>query len=357
MLNRHNDDDVKLMSWLMNGANHSTVDMCGENVNSLNDSLIHARVGERVILGNNSRLLHKELGQQVPIKSRQKMNRDISKFMKNSFGNNFSIPPLNEHRFWKANGFDYVEPNTRNGFFDSCVIQRFFPVDPSPQSLTVYADNQGVAIGDVYSNANSFESQCESISGELHTFCIGGPRYFQNNTLLENSPSWGLINPAKDIHNVCIFRDTKHVYGSPLFRHHYEYPTNPSLMHHVDQVAWWDINHREDNCFLGSDKYGYVASQLTHIPQLIGYDYENMLTYSEHIDNQPNNLEACIKTTLHGPNLMRALHKEVVVLPFNLHSDPVAVVQRDVLHDPSVYVIKEKCVGQQAMCILQQRFM
>ena len=57
-----------------------------------------------------------------------------------------------------------------NGFFDSYVIQRFFPADPSPQSLMVYADNQGVAIGDVYSNANSFESQCASISGELHTF-------------------------------------------------------------------------------------------------------------------------------------------------------------------------------------------
>ena len=49
MLNRHNDDDVKLMSWLMNGANHDTVDMCGKNVNSLNGYLIHARVGERVI--------------------------------------------------------------------------------------------------------------------------------------------------------------------------------------------------------------------------------------------------------------------------------------------------------------------
>ena len=137
MLNRHNDDDIKLMSWLMNGANHGTVNTFGENVNSLNDSLIHTRVGERVILGNNSRLLCKELGQQVPIKSRQKMNRDISKFMKNSFGDNFSTtPPPNEHRFWKANGFaaDYVEPNTRNGFFDSCIIQRFFPVDPSPQT-------------------------------------------------------------------------------------------------------------------------------------------------------------------------------------------------------------------------------
>ena len=88
----------------------------------------------------------------------------------------------------------------------------------------------------------------------------------------------GLINLAKDIHNICIFRDTKHVYGSPLFRHHYECPTNPSLMHHVEQDAWWDINHREDDCFLDSDKYGYIASQLTHIPQLIGYDYGNVLT-------------------------------------------------------------------------------
>ena len=156
-------------------------------------------------------------------------------------------------------------------------------------------------------------------------FCIGVPRYFQNNTLLENSPSWGLINPAKNIHNTCIFRDTKHVYGSLLFRHHYECPTNPSLMHHVDQDAWWDINHREDDCFLDSDKYGYVESQLTHIPQLIGYDYGNVLTYSEHINNQPNNLEARIKTTLHGPNLMRALRKEVPMLPFNLCSDQVAV--------------------------------
>ena len=38
-------------------------------------------------------------------------------------------------------------------------------------------------------------------------------------------------------------------------------------MHHVDQDAWWDINHSEDDCFLDLDKYGYVASQLTHIPQ------------------------------------------------------------------------------------------
>ena len=160
-----------------------------------------------------------------------------------------------------------------------------------------------------------------------------------------------MINPAKDIHNIYIFRDTKHIYGSPLFRHHYESPTNPSLMHRFDQKAWWDINHREDDCFLDSDKYGYVANQLTHIPQLIGYDYGNVLTYSEHIDNEPNNLEAHIKTTLHGPNLMRALRKEVPMLPFNLCSDPVAVVQHDVLHDPSIYVINRKSVLVNKPCV------
>ena len=107
----------------------------------------------------------------------------------------------------------------------------------------------------------------------------------------------------------------------------------------------------EDDCFLDSDKYGYVASQLTHIPQLIGYEYGNVLTYSEHIDNQPNNLEARIKTTLHGPNLMRALHEEVPEFPFNLCSDPVAVVQHYVLHDPSVYVINRKSVLVNKPCV------
>ena len=55
------------------------------------------------------------------------MNRDISKFMKNSFGDNFSTtPPPNEHRFWKVNGFDYVEPNTRNGSLIRALFNDFF---------------------------------------------------------------------------------------------------------------------------------------------------------------------------------------------------------------------------------------
>ena len=30
--NRHNNNDVKLMKWLMTGGNHGTIDTCGENI-------------------------------------------------------------------------------------------------------------------------------------------------------------------------------------------------------------------------------------------------------------------------------------------------------------------------------------
>ena len=39
------------------------------------------------------------------------------------------------------------------------------------------------------------------------------------------------------------------------------------------------------------------------------------------------------------------------MLPFNLCSDPVAVVQRDVLHDPSIYVINRKSVLVNKLCV------
>ena len=39
-MNRHNDEDTKLMGWLMNGAGHGTVDVCGENLGFLNRCMI-----------------------------------------------------------------------------------------------------------------------------------------------------------------------------------------------------------------------------------------------------------------------------------------------------------------------------
>ena len=124
IINRHNDD-VKLMTWLMNGATHGTVDVCGENVNYFFDEGKSKHVGTRLVIDNNSKLLCKELGQQIPIKSRQKLNRDVVKFMTSTFGEECSAS--NVHRdCWKWQNFDHVELNTRNVFFYSCVVQRFF---------------------------------------------------------------------------------------------------------------------------------------------------------------------------------------------------------------------------------------
>ena len=60
-------------------------------------------------------------------------------------------------------------------------------------------------------------------------FSFGGPKHFENNLPLENSPLWEGKNLARYIHHCDVFRDCKYVYGSPLFRYHYEVPTNPSL--------------------------------------------------------------------------------------------------------------------------------
>ena len=61
------------------------------------------------------------------------------------------------------------------------------------------------------------------------TFSVGGPRHFENNLPLENSPLWEGKKLARYIHHRDMFRDCKYVYGSLLFRYHYEFPTNPSL--------------------------------------------------------------------------------------------------------------------------------
>ena len=166
------------MRLLMNDANHETVDTCGENVSCFNGGK-GKQIGHRLIIDNNSKVLRKELGQQIPIKSGQKMNRDVDKFVNKTFGEECSIG-FSRRGCWKWEHFDYVEPNTRNGFFDSCVVQKFYTRDPCPSTLTLYRNADDMIIEDVYVNLNGYQSQCASISGELMTFCVGGPRYFQN---------------------------------------------------------------------------------------------------------------------------------------------------------------------------------
>ena len=125
-----------------------------------------------------------------------------------------------------------------------------------------HRNEQNQVIDDVYGDPNSYHANCMDISGELKTFCVGGPRYFENNVCLENSFRHvpGDRNQAHDIHHRCVFRDCKFVYGSPLFRQHYEFPTNPSLKESNEHEPWWDIEDRESDLFEDADEYGYVAT-------------------------------------------------------------------------------------------------
>ena len=160
IINRHNDDDdVKLMTWLMNGAAHETVDVCGENVNYCFDEGKSKHVGIRLIIDNNSKLLCKELGQQIPTKSRQKLNRDVVKFMTNTFGEECSASNVRRN-CWKWQNFDHVELNTRNGFFIYVSFSIFFISDPSPSTLTVYRNAEdNTIIEDVYGDLNGYRTQ------------------------------------------------------------------------------------------------------------------------------------------------------------------------------------------------------
>ena len=204
-------------------------------------------------------------------------------------------------------------------FFYSCVVQKFYTRDLCPSTLTLYRDADDMIIEDVYGNLNGYQSQCTSISGELMTFCVGGPRYFQNNTLLENSPLWTCLNPANDIHDTDIFRDTKYTYGSPLFRQHYEHPTNPSLNGVDDDEAWCDIDNRENYCFQDANDFGYVATQLSHLPRLMDYDFGNVLTYRSVSDNEEGaRLYDLCRPSLSNTSVMKKLFHETSELPFNL---------------------------------------
>ena len=78
--NCYNNDDIKKMKWYMNGANHGTVDTCGENV-SMMEQLICSNtcLTKSKSINNHSKLLKMELDQQVSIKSPFKLMRDAVK--------------------------------------------------------------------------------------------------------------------------------------------------------------------------------------------------------------------------------------------------------------------------------------
>ena len=207
-------------------------------------------------------------------------------------------------------------------------------------------DNDDQVTDDIYGNANRYQCHCMDVSGELMTFCVGGPRYFKNNLPLENSPLWKGRNLATSTYHRDVFRDCKYVYGSPLFRWYYEFPMNPSLCGPVieDVGNWWDIEDQDSNIFEDADDYGYMAAQLSHLPKCIGYDVGNLLSYMPiydlHVDQRVLYYKKQIELT--PPKVLSNFLCQSRTLPFKFRSDEVAVAQCNVLHDPSVYIISRK---------------
>ena len=220
-------------------------------------------------------------------------------------------------------------PNSRISFFNECLTQRFFSIDLCQNSTTVHIDpTNNMPIQDTYSNPNSYQSHCMDLSKELMTFAVGGPRFFQNNTLLENSSLWVGRNLAKNIHCMDTFRDCKYVYGSPLFRHLYEFSTNPAMKGDVvnDPENWWEIVDRHKDIFEDANDFGYVATQLSHLPHCIGYDCGNLMSFLPVYDVNLN-MKCNIKLRQNSRSVHLNFFQEARNKFFNDRSDSVVVGQ------------------------------
>ena len=128
-----------------------------------------------------------------------------------------------------------------------------------------------------------------------------------------------------------MFKDCKYVYGAPLFSAHYEFPTNLSLRGMVvnDPDNWWDIKERDSDIFEDADEYGYVSTQLTHLPKCLGYNVGNILSYLPIYDlNISNELSYMRKRIELTPRLVHANFLcQSKTLPFKFRTDQVAVAQ------------------------------
>ena len=333
-------DDIKMMRWLMTGANHATVDTCGEHVGSSAVSNLKY-VGNRLVadvLDNPSKLLKQELGMQLPLKSVFKLRRDARKFTRRN-----GVPVVSgvlDPFYWYYDGYlkcgqscsgrEVLLANNKSSFFDECIIQHFYSMTVSPTTLRFTS----MAFRDIYDmtddlvNPTTYQHSQMNMSRELTTFAVGGPRFSRNGVLTADTTNNGLVIGSG------VIRDCRHIALAPLFRYHYELPTNPDAKYIDQHMAWLvqmrnQVLRRED-LFQDADEYGYVATQLTHLPKLVSFDAGNMLTFGED-DNLLSSEEAVNCTFL------KDLNRE-----FRQRTDTSAMVQREPLNDSSVYVVNRR---------------
>ena len=127
--------------------------------------------------------------------------------------------------------------------------------------------------------------------------------------------------------------DCRHIALAPLFHYHYELPANPGVKY-IDQHMAWLVQLRNqvlrmEDPFQDTDEYGYVASQLTHLPKLVAFDPGNMLTYGED------------PTRLSEENVNRTFMSDLE-LEFRQRTDTSVLVQREPLNESSMYIVNRR---------------
>ena len=171
------------------------------------------------------------------------------------------------------------------------------------------------------------------------TFSVGGPRFFENNTVMEIFDELDGVNLANDEHLIEVYRNCPRVHGSPLFLMHYEYPTNPRMCPDEMEREWW-LHNRQSYPFQDADNNGCVATQLSHLPKMMGYDPGNLLSYLPLYN--VNGQEICSKSSITSRNVHELFFYEKKHKQFKDRLNSVAVAQRDFLNDPSIYVVNRK---------------
>ena len=193
---------------------------------------------------------------------------------------------LNESAYWSVNKhkttnrefqcsgpMECALPNSKTGFFYECVTQKFYECNPD-KNLFVEDDNvEEDETLEPFDVSGSCMGRMMELSSELMSFSIGGPRLFINNAIVET-----LKNGHKAImHQIILL---KYIEIVVEFIGHHGFTVSMKAL--ITQKKSFFNRQQDDQLeemFQDANKYGYVATQMTHLPQLPSYDPGNIMSY------------------------------------------------------------------------------
>ena len=84
-----------------------------------------------------------------------------------------------------AGPVEFALPNSKIGFFDECAVQSLHDENPDSERFVLDED-----LNEPYNDIASYIGHMMRSSGELMTFSVGGPRFFENNAIIECFNEW-----------------------------------------------------------------------------------------------------------------------------------------------------------------------